>query len=101
MLLPRILTHARAAITALKPSYAACISSSYGFDTLRSANAPFSPTLTFIRHATHQAQGRANGAKDGPGKRLGAKKTGGTQSLFLAWLFKTTILFQLRHFILC
>lgn len=29
------------------------------------------------RHASHQAQGRANGAKDGPGKRLGAKKTGG------------------------
>lgn len=76
MLLPRILTPARAAITALKPSYVACISPSYGFDTLRSANAPFSPTLTFIRHATHQAQGRANGAKDGPGKRLGAKKTG-------------------------
>jgi len=29
------------------------------------------------RNASHQAQGRANGAKDGPGKRLGAKKTGG------------------------
>ncbi|CAK4030966.1 54S ribosomal L2, mitochondrial [Lecanosticta acicola] len=29
------------------------------------------------RHASHQAQGRANGAADGPGKRLGAKKTGG------------------------
>ncbi|KAK4890505.1 54S ribosomal protein L2 mitochondrial [Elasticomyces elasticus] len=37
------------------------------------------PTLTFtaIRHASHQAQGRANGAKDGAGKRLGAKKSGG------------------------
>ncbi|KAK5694501.1 54S ribosomal protein L2 mitochondrial [Elasticomyces elasticus] len=37
------------------------------------------PTSTFtaIRHASHQAQGRANGAKDGAGKRLGAKKTGG------------------------
>lgn len=29
------------------------------------------------RYASHQAQGRANGAKQGPGKRLGAKKTGG------------------------
>ncbi|GAB7364222.1 hypothetical protein MBLNU230_g4772t1 [Neophaeotheca triangularis] len=32
---------------------------------------------TSIRHASHKAQGVANGAKDGPGKRLGAKKTGG------------------------
>ena len=29
------------------------------------------------RHASHQAQGRANKAADGAGKRLGAKKTGG------------------------
>ncbi|KAK6436631.1 54S ribosomal protein L2 mitochondrial [Oleoguttula sp. CCFEE 5521] len=29
------------------------------------------------RHASHQAQGRANKAKQGPGKRLGAKKTAG------------------------
>ena len=34
-------------------------------------------TPTFRRHASHQAQGRANGAKDGPGKRLGSKKTAG------------------------
>ncbi|CZT21778.1 related to 60s ribosomal protein L2 (mitochondrial) [Ramularia collo-cygni] len=34
-------------------------------------------SLPSVRHASHQAQGRANGAKDGPGKRLGAKKTGG------------------------
>ncbi|EMC93906.1 hypothetical protein BAUCODRAFT_124655 [Baudoinia panamericana UAMH 10762] len=33
--------------------------------------------LTSRRNASHQAQGRANGAKDGAGKRLGAKKTGG------------------------
>ncbi|KAF7191844.1 54S ribosomal protein L2, mitochondrial [Pseudocercospora fuligena] len=36
-----------------------------------------SPPHIGRRHASHQAQGRANGAKDGPGKRLGAKKTGG------------------------
>lgn len=29
------------------------------------------------RNASHQAQGRANKAADGAGKRLGAKKTGG------------------------
>ena len=33
--------------------------------------------VTGRRHASHQAQGRANKAKDGAGKRLGAKKTGG------------------------
>lgn len=41
-----------------------------------------SPTFTAAnqigrRNASHQAQGRANKAADGPGKRLGAKKTGG------------------------
>lgn len=35
------------------------------------------PVFTPVRHATHGAQGRANGPKNGPGKRLGAKKTGG------------------------
>jgi hypothetical protein len=37
------------------------------------------PALTSAlrRHASHQAQGRANKAADGAGKRLGAKKTAG------------------------
>ncbi|KAL9052438.1 MAG: hypothetical protein Q9162_005407 [Coniocarpon cinnabarinum] len=34
------------------------------------------PFAVTVRHATHGAQGRANGPKNGPGKRLGAKKTG-------------------------
>lgn len=34
-------------------------------------------TTTHLRNASHKAQGVANGAKDGPGKRLGAKKSGG------------------------
>jgi hypothetical protein len=38
---------------------------------------PKSGSLTFVRHATHKAQGAVNKAKDGPGKRLGAKKSGG------------------------
>ncbi|ERF73177.1 hypothetical protein EPUS_03018 [Endocarpon pusillum Z07020] len=33
------------------------------------------PTATFIRHASHATQGRANGPKDSAGRRLGAKKT--------------------------
>lgn len=30
-----------------------------------------------VRFATHKASGHANDGKDGPGKRLGAKKTSG------------------------
>ena len=32
---------------------------------------------TWKRHASHASQGRANGPKNGPGKRLGAKKSAG------------------------
>lgn len=35
----------------------------------------FPGQLTFTRHASHAAQGRANGPKDSAGRRLGAKKT--------------------------
>ncbi|KAJ4293504.1 54S ribosomal protein L2 mitochondrial [Kalmusia sp. IMI 367209] len=76
MLLPRIFAPVRAAA---KPTSIPLGPSSRVLDVLRLANgtsAP-SPTFSFVRHATHQAQGRANGAKDGPGKRLGAKKSGG------------------------
>ena len=31
--------------------------------------------ITFIRHASHASQGRANGPKDSAGRRLGAKKS--------------------------
>ncbi len=37
--------------------------------------------LGFVRYASHKTQGAVNKAKDGPGKRLGAKKSGG---LFLS-----------------
>lgn len=39
---------------------------------------PKPPIPTHIRHATHKASKASNGAKDGPGKRLGAKKTTGS-----------------------
>ncbi|KAL8998397.1 MAG: hypothetical protein Q9169_002525 [Polycauliona sp. 2 TL-2023] len=35
---------------------------------------PTTPTI-FLRHASHAEQGRANGPKAGPGKRLGCKKS--------------------------
>jgi hypothetical protein len=37
--------------------------------------------LGFVRYASHKAQGAVNKAKDGPGKRLGAKKSGGMDVL--------------------
>lgn len=46
--------------------------------------------LVTRRHASHKTQGQANGAKDGPGKRLGAKKTGG------AYVVPGNILFRQR-----
>jgi large subunit ribosomal protein L27 len=84
MLLPRILAPVRAT---LKASSTLLAPSKHVLDALRAANASSTPiptfTLTSIRHASHQSQGRANGAKDGPGKRLGAKKSGGTYSPFI------------------
>jgi len=76
MLLPRILAPMRALS---QNSLVVGKSPSHVYDALRFANgcSAASTTLSFVRHATHQAQGRANGAKDGPGKRLGAKKAGG------------------------
>jgi hypothetical protein len=44
---------------------------------LEASSATRSPALTFLRYAHHKSEGRANGSKDGAGKRLGAKKTGG------------------------
>ncbi|KAF1925038.1 60S ribosomal protein L2, mitochondrial precursor [Didymella exigua CBS 183.55] len=76
MLLPRILAPVRASIQT--PS-TFILPASRVIEAIRSANGASAhvPTLSFVRHSAHQAQGRANGAKDGPGKRLGAKKSGG------------------------
>ncbi|KAF1942309.1 hypothetical protein EJ02DRAFT_345820 [Clathrospora elynae] len=78
MLLPRILAPVRASIAKSSTFIAP---STRVLDALRTANGSSTPTpaptLSFVRHSAHQAQGRANGAKDGPGKRLGAKKSGG------------------------
>ncbi|KAF2455590.1 ribosomal L27 protein-domain-containing protein [Lineolata rhizophorae] len=46
-------------------------------EALRSAPSQTLQNLARVRYAHHQSEGRANGVKDGPGKRLGAKKTAG------------------------
>lgn len=80
MLLPRILAPTRVSIATSRTFIAPSIRV---IDTLRGVNGSIIPpasnptSLSFVRHSAHQAQGRANGAKDGPGKRLGAKKSGG------------------------
>lgn len=86
MLLPRILAPVRASIATSKTFISP---STRVLDAIRSANGSSTPSaavapssLSFVRHSAHQAQGRANGAKDGPGKRLGAKKSGGTPPAF-------------------
>ncbi|KAH0542289.1 hypothetical protein FGG08_003316 [Glutinoglossum americanum] len=74
MLLPRLGTPSRALVSAFqRPSISAeCCHES--FRHLYPATK--SPLISFVRHATHKAQGSVNGGKDGAGKRLGAKKSG-------------------------
>lgn len=74
MVLARLQPPLRAAITSIGRSGASQTCLHEAFAQL-SVRAP--PTLTFVRHASHAQQGAVNKAKDGPGKRLGAKKTGG------------------------
>jgi large subunit ribosomal protein L27 len=87
MLLPRIFAPVRASIQA---SPALVAPSKVVLQALRAANGPSNPSAstTFVRHASHQTQGRANGAKDGPGKRLGAKKSGGTSDFLYSYTFR-------------
>jgi len=54
---------------------------------------------TAVRNSTSLAQGRANGAKDGAGKRLGAKKSGGT-IYSLPVVTKAQMSGLTRHFLL-
>lgn len=80
MLLPRILAPVRAVNSVSTSSARSLTPSNRALEALRTAAlAPLS--LTFVRHATHQSEGRANGAKDGAGRRLGAKKTAGKITL--------------------
>ncbi|KAK8245560.1 60S ribosomal protein L2, mitochondrial precursor [Phyllosticta capitalensis] len=67
----------RAAVSVAKASCASSPASYNVLDVLRaSIAASVTPSTTTVRYASHASQGRANGPKNGPGKRLGAKKTG-------------------------
>ncbi|KAE9364211.1 ribosomal protein L27 [Stipitochalara longipes BDJ] len=73
MLLPRLQPPLRAAITSIARSApsgtsTACLNEAFAALALK--------PLVFVRHASHAQQGAVNKAKDGPGKRLGAKKSG-------------------------
>ena len=85
MLLQRLQPPLRAAISSIGRSgpalnSQACLNDAFTQLSIRA----HAPTLTFVRHASHAQQGAVNKAKDGPGKRLGAKKSGGEScSLYL------------------
>jgi hypothetical protein len=70
MLLPRI----RALPTGSVPAIATVETALKAF---RLSTPALNTTNIGVRHASHKAQGAANSAKDGAGKRLGAKKSGG------------------------
>ena len=75
MLLPRLQPPLRAAITSIaRFTQQSSLNEAFAQLAIRS------PVLTFVRHASHAQQGAVNKAKDGPGKRLGAKKSGGLSS---------------------
>jgi large subunit ribosomal protein L27 len=79
MLLPRLQPPLRAAITSIgRSSQQGCLNEAFAALAIRPAASSVGPaSLTFVRHASHAQQGAVNKGKDGPGKRLGAKKSGG------------------------
>jgi len=80
MLVPRLQPPLRAALTSIARSApsgtTACLNEAFAALALK--------PLLFVRHASHAQQGAVNKAKDGPGKRLGAKKSGGLLSFSFA-----------------
>ncbi|CZR65377.1 related to 60s ribosomal protein L2 (mitochondrial) [Phialocephala subalpina] len=80
MLLPRLQPPLRAALTSIARSTASgsqstCLNEAFAQLAIGSRTGNRVGT-TFVRQASHKAQGAVNKAKDGPGKRLGAKKSG-------------------------
>ncbi|KAJ8071320.1 hypothetical protein OCU04_001655 [Sclerotinia nivalis] len=81
MLLQRLQPPLRGAITSITRSSSASAAETHLCEALtnltfkKTSSSPLAPLIT-IRHASHAAQGAVNKAKDGPGKRLGAKKSG-------------------------
>lgn len=87
MLLPRVQPPLRAALTSISRSGASGTHSSLNDAFAQLSINKAGPVLTFVRHASHQQQGAVNKAKDGPGKRLGAKRSGGELSVY-SWAKK-------------
>lgn len=83
MVLARIQPPLRATLKSIGRSGASQTSLSDAFAQL-TVRGPL--MLTFVRHASHAQQGAVNKAKDGPGKRLGAKKSGGMICEAAGWL---------------
>jgi large subunit ribosomal protein L27 len=87
MLLPRLQPPLRAALTSIARSAASgsqstCLNEAFAQLAIKSSRRTGGAGVTFVRHASHKAQGAVNKAKDGPGKRLGAKKSGGLCSYY-------------------
>lgn len=85
MLLPRLQPPLRAALTSIARSttggtQVGCLNEAFAQLAIRAR--PVGGRCTGVRFASHKAQGAVNKAKDGPGKRLGAKKSGGLSSPF-------------------
>lgn len=79
MLISRLQPSLRTALTAASRTNVAGAQSGLteAFAALRVCAETKPASLNFVRYASHKAQGAVNKAKDGPGKRLGAKKSGG------------------------
>ncbi|KAF7960021.1 hypothetical protein EAE96_001621 [Botrytis aclada] len=80
MLLQRLQPPLRGAITSLSRTASASATETHLCEALthlsfKKSSSPLAPRIS-VRHASHAAQGAVNKAKDGPGKRLGAKKSG-------------------------
>ncbi|KAA8573575.1 hypothetical protein MFRU_001g04580 [Monilinia fructicola] len=80
MLLQRLQPPLRSAITSITRTPSASAAEAHLCEALTSltfkkTSSPLAPLIA-IRHASHAAQGAVNKAKDGAGKRLGAKKSG-------------------------
>ncbi|ESZ98622.1 hypothetical protein SBOR_0992 [Sclerotinia borealis F-4128] len=81
MLLQRLQPSLRGAITSITRTSSASAAETHLCEALtnltikKTSSTPLAPLIT-VRHASHAAQGAVNKAKDGPGKRLGAKKSG-------------------------
>lgn len=81
MLLPRLQPTLRAAITSVGRANSTsnvCLNDAFAALSVCGGTASKQGLrVSGVRHASHKAQGAVNKAKDGPGKRLGAKKSGG------------------------